>query len=355
VPGALYAVDAMTLQALWDSNRVQDDIRTLTKGSGPLVVNGKVYVPSLSRTVAVFGARTGPTPTIKQGVYQIRTSLGSDKCVDVAGGSTADKADIQQYGCNGTDAQRWWISNYSGDIYTISSMRSGKCLDVELAAPGDKIRVQQFACNSTVAQRWRIVPIGNGKYELRPQTTTPNKCLDVAGGLPNDSTKLQQFGCNQTNSQRFTLALDGVSAFGEGTYSITTATGPNLCLDVDLGQYADNIDVQQYNCNGTYSQRWHFRQITGNTYEVRAAVSNKCLDVSWGDPAPGAGIQQYECNDTGAQQWQISPAGTGRFRFSPLTAAAGTNCLDVVDRSSASLQQYYCNGIPAQLFGIIAP
>jgi len=57
VPGDLYAFDAESLTLLWSSQSPGDDPMNFAKGSPPIVVNGKVYVASLSNFVSVYGLR----------------------------------------------------------------------------------------------------------------------------------------------------------------------------------------------------------------------------------------------------------------------------------------------------------
>src|SRR5215813_3313884 len=59
VPGGLYAYDAEKLKFLWSSTAAGDDPVNFAKGSPPIVANGKVYVPSISNFVSVYGRRKG--------------------------------------------------------------------------------------------------------------------------------------------------------------------------------------------------------------------------------------------------------------------------------------------------------
>jgi hypothetical protein len=60
VPGILRAIDANDLtRELWNSTvTVVDNPQNFTKGSAPVIANGKVYVPSLSNRVSVYGLTT---------------------------------------------------------------------------------------------------------------------------------------------------------------------------------------------------------------------------------------------------------------------------------------------------------
>ncbi|MCC3775207.1 RICIN domain-containing protein [Streptomyces sp. UNOB3_S3] len=42
-------------------------------------------------------------------LYELRPSHVDDRCLDIAGGSTKEGANAQQWGCNGTPAQRWRV------------------------------------------------------------------------------------------------------------------------------------------------------------------------------------------------------------------------------------------------------
>lgn len=61
VPGALYAFAAYPkenqLQMLWSSTDPADNIYEFSKGTPPLVVNGKVYVASQSNIISAFGLK----------------------------------------------------------------------------------------------------------------------------------------------------------------------------------------------------------------------------------------------------------------------------------------------------------
>jgi hypothetical protein len=62
VPGILYAFDASDLShELWDSkqNTARDDIGNYAKFSPPTIANGKVYVPTFSGQLTVYGLTNG--------------------------------------------------------------------------------------------------------------------------------------------------------------------------------------------------------------------------------------------------------------------------------------------------------
>ncbi|TXS15415.1 glucosylceramidase [Streptomyces sp. adm13(2018)] len=115
------------------------------------------------------------------------------KCLDVAGGATADGTPVQLYGCNGTTAQRWTPSA-DGSIRAL-----GKCLDVTGGSTADGAQVQLYTCNGTAAQRW--------SYDATTHdvvNTGANKCLDVTGNSSADGTRAQIWTCTGGANQKWT-------------------------------------------------------------------------------------------------------------------------------------------------------
>ena len=119
----------------------------------------------------------------------------ASKCVDVAGGATADGTKIQLWTCNGTAAQSWTVSG--GTVRAL-----GKCMDVAGGGTAAGTRVQLWSCNGSGAQTWA----GQADGTLRnPQS---GRCLEAQGGATADGTQLIIANCNAASAaQRWTLPL----------------------------------------------------------------------------------------------------------------------------------------------------
>jgi beta-glucanase (GH16 family) len=115
------------------------------------------------------------------------------KCVDVAAANSANGTQVQLYGCNGTDAQRWTL----GSDGTVRAL--GKCLDVSGGSTADGARVQLWDCNGSGAQRWTSTA---GRDLVNPQA---DKCLDVTGNNSADGTPLQIWSCTGGANQKWTV------------------------------------------------------------------------------------------------------------------------------------------------------
>jgi hypothetical protein len=125
----------------------------------------------------------------------------SGKCVDVISASTADGAEIAQYGCNGGDNQSWQFQDLGNGYYQIIARHSGKCLDVDAASTANSARILQWTCNGGQNQQWQVQDAGNGYVSLVARHS--GKCLDVPSSSTADGTRLTQYTCNGGQNQQF--------------------------------------------------------------------------------------------------------------------------------------------------------
>ncbi|MGW0133826.1 ricin-type beta-trefoil lectin domain protein [Streptomyces sp. NPDC003299] len=116
------------------------------------------------------------------------------KCLDVAGGSTANGTAVQLYDCNGTAAQSWTVAA-DGSVRAL-----GKCLDVTSGATADGAKVQLYDCNGTGAQQWSY-NASTGDVVNVPA----NKCLDVTDNSSANGTRAQIWTCTGSANQKWHL------------------------------------------------------------------------------------------------------------------------------------------------------
>ncbi|WBQ07150.1 ricin-type beta-trefoil lectin domain protein [Kribbella sp. CA-293567] len=116
-----------------------------------------------------------------------------NKCMDVAGASSADGTPVQLYDCNGSAAQKW---NRPGDG-TIRAL--GKCLDIAGGGTAEGTKLQIATCSGNPAQQWTYT---GAKDLVNPQS---NKCLDVPSGSAANGNRLQIWTCNGSAAQKWTL------------------------------------------------------------------------------------------------------------------------------------------------------
>ncbi|OEJ28397.1 glycosyl hydrolase [Streptomyces agglomeratus] len=132
-------------------------------------------------TTAGAGERTGEVKGV------------NSKCLDVAGGSSADGTQVQLWTCNAGAAQRWTLPG-DGTLRALN-----KCLDVSGGGTADGTKIQLWTCNGTGAQQWQPQPDGTVR---NPRS---GKCLDAEGGTWNDGTRTHLWTCHTGANQKWTL------------------------------------------------------------------------------------------------------------------------------------------------------
>jgi hypothetical protein len=145
-------------------------------------------------------------------VHEIRVQH-SNKCLDVAGGSTASGTSIQQWNCNGTSAQRFRVESRGSGFYRLVAQNSNKCLDIAGSGTGDGVKAQIWDCNGTAAQDFRLEAF-NGRHRIINRNS--NKCLDVAWASTADGAGVAQVSCNGNAAQSWSLLAVGGSGGGGG-------------------------------------------------------------------------------------------------------------------------------------------
>ena len=144
-------------------------------------------------------AKATPPGTLADGTYVIASAF-SGKCVDIASASTANAAQVQQYQCNGTGAQKFAVTNMGQGWYRLVNTNSGKTIDIASASTADGAKVQQYTDNGTSAQRFSIKP-GADATTFVIANEGSGKCLDVADWSTNDSARIQQWTCSGNTNQ----------------------------------------------------------------------------------------------------------------------------------------------------------
>jgi hypothetical protein len=115
--------------------------------------------------------------------------IQSGKCVEAAGGTTADLTPIELARCDDGAAQA--ISYTSvGELRVL-----GKCLDAKGAGTGNGTPIVLFTCNAQPNQKWHL---GSDATIRGAQS---NLCLDATGFGTADGTPLQLWSCTGGTNQ----------------------------------------------------------------------------------------------------------------------------------------------------------
>ncbi|MFI6901783.1 RICIN domain-containing protein [Nonomuraea sp. NPDC050394] len=138
-------------------------------------------------SVWTLPAQAASAPTLKIVTW-------SGKCLDVPGGSSADRTPIQQWWCHGGANQRFDVVHVGGGLHEIRTS-AGKCFDVEDSSHADGARIVQFQCHGGANQRFRQWKPSDRHYGF--VTFVPSKSITITGG-PADGARVVQGPSNVT-------------------------------------------------------------------------------------------------------------------------------------------------------------
>jgi cytolysin (calcineurin-like family phosphatase) len=181
---------------------------------------------------------------VANGTYTVRLSVGSNKCLDVAGSGTADGTKIQEWTCNGSGAQLFRVENQSNGQARLVNPQSNKCLDIAGAGTADGTQVQLWTCNGTGAQSFQLADAGAGKVTVKNPSS--GKCVDVNAAGTTDGTKIQLWTCNGTVAQSFQIGTAAPAKL-DVTFFVVSDTHADPPLQYDLRAMARAINTVAVN------------------------------------------------------------------------------------------------------------
>ncbi|WP_433336143.1 RICIN domain-containing protein [Spirillospora sp. CA-294931] len=258
------------------------------------------------------------------GKTQRLVNVNSGHCLDVAGSSTANQANVIQWTCNAGPAQDWRFTDSGDGYYTLTNPNSGKCLDVDAtdgSGTSDGRNVWQDECNQNPGQLWKPEKKANGHWLVSKRS---GKCLAVGGAVENPGGDVIQWSCGDPlwPEQLWSITgqkqheLDGI------TYRVLGAAS-GKCLETGGGQTGDGVDVMQWACNNGAWQDWKFvHQGNGfytliNVHTLSDPKTAKCLEVAGGTATAGAKVWQKLCEPGAAHQsWKVASINEdGRYGY----------------------------------------
>ncbi|WP_433454385.1 RICIN domain-containing protein [Streptomyces sp. CA-142005] len=159
---------------------------------------------------------TAPTPLLGAGPAHAATAqaaalptgfatvvnAASGKCLDAKAAATANGTAVQQYTCNGTNAQQWSFTDAgSGYVHIDNRNDTNQVVDVSDVSTADNAPVHLWSYGGGANQQWQAVDDGGGAFHFVNKNS--GKCLDDPGASTADSVQFVQYTCNGTAAQRF--------------------------------------------------------------------------------------------------------------------------------------------------------
>jgi hypothetical protein len=121
----------------------------------------------------------------------------------------------------------------------VRGVDSGRCLDVAGVSQTDGANVHIWDCHGGANQQWTLT-------DSAQLTVYGNKCLDARGGATTPGTPVQIWTCTGTENQQWRVNPDGT----------ITGVRSGLCLEVAGWGKANGTGVQLWSCHGGANQKW---------------------------------------------------------------------------------------------------
>jgi hypothetical protein len=132
--------------------------------------------------------------------YYYIVNKKSSKVLDVAGGSTENSANLQQYSKAEVDQQKWQVDDAKDGYCYLISKKSQKVVAVNVGANNNNV-LQYDKISTAQDQKWKLEDAGNGYFYVINQKSS--KVLDVENGSLSDGINVQEHPKNQTDAQKW--------------------------------------------------------------------------------------------------------------------------------------------------------
>lgn len=294
---------------------------------------------------------------LADGTYVISTALSSNYVLDIYGGYTWNKANVQLFAKNGTDAQAFKVTHDSQGYVTFTNVNSGKVLEVAGSRAGNNANVQQYSLDGSRAQKWVVQKYGSGYIII--SALDPNFVLDLSGALvmngrniglyQNNGSKAQQwnFSKHMTDRERCDLfAAQNKGKMPDGVYYIKNKN-VNYALDVYGGSLYGGANIQLYSLNRSNAQKWKITHDSKGYVMFQNVGSGMYLTA--GGSGNSANVYQQKQSNGYNQKWIIMFDTNSNLRI--VSALHSNHVLDIhggMIRNFSNIQLYDSNNSNAQ-------
>ena len=121
--------------------------------------------------------------------FAIKSVLDPQLVMDIYGGSSDNRARLQIYNANNSQAQMFTFKQVGNGLYEIVNVNSDKPFEAQGGSVSNGGAISQYSSNGTCTQHWSIVDCGNGEYSFI--NSKSGKAIDVPGGSGVSGSALQ--------------------------------------------------------------------------------------------------------------------------------------------------------------------
>ncbi len=245
VPGILYAMDATSLKELWDSqmNASRDSVGNYAKFMPPTVVNGKVYLPTFSGQLLVYGLNPPSSSQISFVQANAATPQTSTSSVSVPFKVTQSQGNLNivVVGWDDTTTTVQSVMDSLGNQYALA------------AGPVQGVLTQAIYYAKNILGGTNSVTVTFSKSASFPDV----RVLEYSGAditSPIDVVANASGNSATANSGSATTTVANELIFGANTvFTGNQAAGPNFTLRILTSPDSDLAEDRTVLTTGTYS------------------------------------------------------------------------------------------------------
>ena len=223
-------------------------------------------------------------------------NTGTNKAIDVPGGSANVGVEIKTWDSNGTGSQKWFVYSDDKGAYLASSLNPSYVLSYN---DSGKLILDVYGSQNSKAFRLSAQAGEkiNGEYIIESKLKS-NMVIDLNSNASNEGTNISLYTANGTVAQNMKISYDDKS----GAHKITNSQGKVLTIN---GAVKDGANIQSNSDTGSCNQRFAIFKNGSNYVFYSACNPTFAIDVSGGSSSNGANIQAYSYNGTNSQLWMI--------------------------------------------------
>lgn len=135
-------------------------------------------------------------------VFFIQSTVDTNFVMDVKGGSTENRANLQIHELNKTKAQQFTFQKQSDGLYYIVNVRSGYVLDVKGGKAKNATNVWQHKPNATKAQKWKRIKNADGTISFASALNTRYR-LDLSKAKAKNGSNIQIYAAKNVRAQKW--------------------------------------------------------------------------------------------------------------------------------------------------------
>ena len=253
------------------------------------------------------------TKTIDDGLYKITSNLNNQKSVSVKNRSSNNNTATVLNDVSDEWSNIWRFKYLNNGYYSITSyLDETKVLDVSGGSSANNTKIQIHNANNTISQKWIVKDLGDGNYSI--VSGIDHKYMDVDSGHTTNGTKIQLYQGNSTASQQFKLEKVEEPTITEGYYTLNSMLDETKVVAVNSEIVISNLNVDLRTDDNANGKKWYIKPLGDGLYSIKTAANgNIVMDVYNGDKISGTNVWIHTANDSEAQKWYIKEAGDGYY------------------------------------------